>query len=117
VGEYVDCGRDGYDYGRSPAAHPSDGRSDLPGRPSLTSTTTDAAEPRGNTMSRYDRLLYFDRLCELREGYLVAGDADRSPSLLLLGIDGFVQAAWANAEALALAEYLADQATPTAQPE
>ncbi len=68
-------------------------------------------------MSRYDRLIYFDRLCELRDRYRVAGDADRSPALHLLGIDTFVEAAWANAEALALAEYLADQATPTAQPE
>jgi hypothetical protein len=68
-------------------------------------------------MSRYDRLIYFDRLCDLRDRYLVAGDADRSPALHLLGIDRFVEAAWANAEALAPAEYLADQATPTAQPE
>jgi hypothetical protein len=68
-------------------------------------------------MSRYDRLIYFDRLCELRDRYLAAGDADRSSALHLPGIDRFVEAAWADAEAIALAEYLADQATPTAQPE
>ena len=66
-------------------------------------------------MTRYDRLIYFDRLCELRDRYLVAGDDDRSSGLHLLDVDRFVEMAWANAEALSLMEYLSERAAPSGQ--
>lgn len=69
-------------------------------------------------MSRHERRIYFDRLCELREWYLVADDDDRSSVLSLSGVERFVEATWAAAEAASLADYLADVlSSPLAQPE
>lgn len=62
-------------------------------------------------MTRHERQIFFDRLLDLRAGDAVRGDDDRTPVVPLSAIDAFAKASWEAAEAEAIAEYLADQAT------
>jgi hypothetical protein len=68
-------------------------------------------------MNRYERQIYFDRLCELRDWYLAVGEDDTRSVLNLSAVERFVEATWAAGEAASLIEYLTDQFAPLGRAE